>query len=70
MRTPAVNILETCKWGGTVGYALTGLDITPYNGFSFAVGLILWSGAGIMQRDKALALCNLIALAALGVRHL
>lgn len=54
------------KWGGTalclIGIALTSFNIYPLNVFFSLVGSLLWTVAGLIQRDAALFLVEAVAV--------
>ena len=47
-----MKTVDIVKWIATViqliGYALTGLNIVPWNILAFVVGIILWFVVGVM----------------------
>ena len=57
--------LITVKWLGTtlclVGIALTSFNIYPANIIFSLIGSVLWTMAGILQRDAPLVLVELVA---------
>jgi len=57
--------LITVKWLGTtlclVGIALTSFNIYPANIVFSLIGSVLWTMAGILQRDAPLVLVELVA---------
>jgi hypothetical protein len=54
------------KWSGTflclVGIALTSLNIYPLNLYFGFIGSLLWSVAGIQQKDYALFIVEFVAV--------
>jgi hypothetical protein len=54
------------KWSGTflclVGIALTSLNIYPLNLYFGFTGSLLWSVAGIQQKDYALFIVEFVAV--------
>lgn len=58
--------LITVKWLGTtlclVGIALTSFNIYPANIIFSLIGSVLWTMAGILQRDAPLVLVEAIAV--------
>ncbi len=61
--------VDVVKWIATViqliGYALTGLNIVPWNVLAFVVGIILWFVVGVMWKDRAIMVVHIGALMAL-----
>jgi len=64
-----MNRVDIVKWVATVvqlvGYALTGLNIVPWNVFAFIIGIILWILVGIMWKDRAIMVVHLGAFVAI-----
>lgn len=61
--------VDLVKWIATViqliGYALTGLNIVPWNIFAFVVGIILWFLVGVMWKDRAIMVVHVGAFIAI-----
>lgn len=61
--------VDVVKWIATVvqlvGYALTGLNIVPWNIFAFIVGIILWFLVGMMWKDRAIMVVHVGAFVAI-----
>ena len=64
-----MNRVDSVKWVATaiqlVGYALTGLNIVPWNVFAFVIGIILWFIVGVMWKDRAIMMVHVGALIAI-----
>lgn len=61
--------VDVVKWMATViqmlGYALTGLNIVPWNVFAFIIGIALWFIVGVMWKDKAIMVVHIGAFVAI-----
>ncbi len=61
--------VDVIKWIATVvqliGYALTGMNIVPWNIAAFVIGIMLWFVVGFMWRDRALMVVHIGAFVAL-----
>ncbi|SLN35854.1 DUF6552 family protein [Pseudooctadecabacter jejudonensis] len=61
--------VDGVKWIATViqlmGYALTGLNIVPWNIAAFVVGIVLWFIVGVMWKDRAIMVVHLGAFIAI-----
>ena len=61
--------VDIVKWIATViqliGYALTGLNIVPWNIFAFVVGIVLWFLVGVMWKDRAIMVVHVGAFIAI-----
>jgi hypothetical protein len=61
--------VDTVKWIATVvqliGYALTGLGVTPWNIYAFVVGILLWFAVGAMWNDRAIMIVHVGAFISL-----
>lgn len=61
--------VDIVKWIATavqlVGYALTGLNIVPWNILAFVVGIALWFVVGIMWKDRAIMVVHVGAMVAI-----
>ncbi len=61
--------VDIVKWIATViqliGYALTGLNIVPWNVFAFIVGIVLWFVVGVMWKDRAIMIVHVGAFIAI-----
>lgn len=61
--------VDIVKWIATavqlVGYALTGLNIVPWNVFAFIVGILLWFAVGVMWKDRAIMVVHVGAFIAI-----
>jgi len=61
--------VDVVKWIATViqliGYALTGLNIVPWNIFAFVVGIVLWFLVGVMWKDRAIMVVHVGAFIAI-----
>ena len=59
-------MLKFYKWSGTVlclfGIGLTSFNIYPLNIVLSLVGSLLWTIAGVMQKDKPLFLVEFVAV--------
>jgi drug/metabolite transporter (DMT)-like permease len=59
-------VLKFYKWSGTVlcliGIGLTSFNIYPLNIVLSLVGSLLWTIAGVMQKDKPLFLVEFVAV--------
>ncbi|MDP3008248.1 MAG: hypothetical protein Q8N30_04155 [Methylococcales bacterium] len=66
----AIRFKETAKWSGTVLFmvgsflisAVPSLGMVWWPFFTFFVGHILWSIAGIMMKDRAVLALNIMYL--------
>ena len=58
--------MVTLKWSGTIlcliGIGLTSFNIYPLNIFFGFIGSLLWSLAGVLQKDKPLFLVEFVAV--------
>ncbi|MEP3045640.1 MAG: DUF6552 family protein [Roseibium sp.] len=61
--------VDIVKWVATtvqlVGYALTGLNLVPWNVFAFFIGIILWFLVGVMWKDRAIMVVHVGAFIAI-----
>ncbi|PIB24531.1 ubiquinone biosynthesis methyltransferase UbiE [Amylibacter kogurei] len=61
--------VDIVKWVATVvqlvGYALTGLNIVPWNILAFVIGIILWFVVGVMWKDRAIMVVHVGAFIAI-----
>ena len=59
---------DIVKWTATVvqlvGYALTGLNVVPWNIYAFVVGIALWFAVGVLWNDRAIMIVHVGALIA------
>ena len=66
--------VDVVKWIATVvqlvGYALTGLGLTPWNIWAFFAGIILWFAVGAMWKDKAIMVVHVGAFLSLLIGYL
>ena len=66
--------VDIVKWVATaiqlVGYALTGLNVVPWNVFAFIVGIILWFLVGVMWKDRAIMVVHVGAFIAISAGYL
>ncbi|MEM9638910.1 MAG: DUF6552 family protein [Pseudomonadota bacterium] len=66
--------VDIVKWVATViqliGYALTGLGVTPWNIWAFFAGIILWFAVGAMWKDKAIMVVHVGAFLSLLIGYL
>ena len=66
--------VDVVKWIATVvqlvGYALTGLGMTPWNIWAFFAGIILWFAVGAMWKDKAIMVVHVGAFLSLLIGYL
>jgi len=64
-----VKRVDVVKWIATavqlVGYALTGLNVVPWNVFAFIVGILLWFAVGVMWKDRAIMVVHVGAFIAI-----
>lgn len=64
-----MKTVDIVKWIATViqliGYALTGLNIVPWNILAFVVGIILWFAVGVMWKDRAIMVVHVGAFIAI-----
>jgi hypothetical protein len=64
-----VKSVDVVKWIATViqlaGYALTGLNIVPWNVYAFIVGIVLWFAVGVMWKDRAIMVVHIGAFIAI-----
>lgn len=60
--------VDIVKWVATavqlIGYALTGLNIVPWNILAFVIGITLWFLVGVMWKDRAIMVVHIGALIA------
>lgn len=63
---PAVDVV---KWVATIvqliGYGLTGLGWSPWNVYSFVLGIALWFAVGVMWKDRAIMVVHVGAFVSL-----
>jgi len=61
--------VDVVKWVATViqliGYALTGLNIVPWNILAFVIGIALWFLVGFMWKDRAIMVVHIGAFIAI-----
>lgn len=61
--------VDVVKWVATivqlVGYALTGLNVVPWNVLAFVIGILLWFTVGFMWKDRAIMVVHLGAFIAI-----
>ena len=61
--------VDVVKWIATaiqlVGYALTGLNIVPWNIYAFIIGIVLWFLVGVMWKDRAIMVVHVGAFIAI-----
>ncbi|MCB1367212.1 MAG: ubiquinone biosynthesis methyltransferase UbiE [Rhodobacteraceae bacterium] len=66
--------VDIVKWVATaiqlVGYALTGLNVVPWNVFAFIIGIILWFLVGVMWKDRAIMVVHVGAFIAISAGYL
>ncbi|UWQ21295.1 DUF6552 family protein [Jannaschia sp. W003] len=66
--------VDVVKWVATavqlVGYALTGMGVTPWNIYAFVVGIALWFAVGAMWRDRAIMVVHVGAFVSLVAGYL
>lgn len=66
--------VDIVKWVATViqliGYALTGMGVTPWNIWAFFAGIILWFAVGAMWKDKAIMVVHVGAFLSLLIGYL
>ncbi|WP_246227715.1 DUF6552 family protein [Roseobacter ponti] len=66
--------VDIVKWIATavqlVGYALTGMGVTPWNIWAFFVGIVLWFAVGAMWKDKAIMVVHVGAFLSLLIGYL
>ncbi|WP_299677922.1 DUF6552 family protein [uncultured Roseobacter sp.] len=66
--------VDIVKWIATViqliGYALTGMGVTPWNIWAFFAGIILWFAVGAMWKDKAIMVVHVGAFLSLLIGYL
>lgn len=64
-----MKTVDVVKWVATivqlVGYALTGLNIVPWNVLAFVIGIVLWFTVGFMWKDRAIMVVHLGAFVAI-----
>lgn len=69
MEIRVVKKVDIVKWIATavqlVGYALTGLNIVPWNVFAFIIGIVLWFLVGVMWKDRAIMVVHVGAFIAI-----
>ena len=53
-----------------IGYALTGMGVTPWNIWAFFAGIILWFAVGAMWKDKAIMVVHVGAFLSLLIGYL
>ena len=68
------SLTDVVKWSGTIvqliGYALTGMNLTPWNVYAFFVGIILWFAVGVLWKDKAIMVVHVGAFLSLLIGYL
>ncbi|WP_300032540.1 DUF6552 family protein [uncultured Roseobacter sp.] len=68
------QLVDTVKWIATViqliGYALTGMGVSPWNIWAFFVGIFLWFAVGAMWKDKAIMVVHVGAFLSLLIGYL
>jgi hypothetical protein len=68
-RNTNVKTVDIIKWIATaiqlMGYALTGLNIVPWNIFAFVVGIVLRFLVGVMWKDRAIMVVHIGAFIAI-----
>ena len=61
--------VDIVKWIATaiqlIGYALTGLNIVPWNVLAFVIGIVLWFVVGVMWKDRAIMVVHVGAFIAI-----
>lgn len=61
--------VDVVKWIATaiqlIGYALTGLNIVPWNVYAFIIGIALWFMVGVMWKDRAIMVVHVGAFIAI-----
>ena len=66
--------VDVVKWLATliqlIGYAMTGLNFTPYNIYLFFIGIFLWFAVGVMWKDKAIMVVHVGAFVSLLLGYL
>lgn len=64
-----MKTVDIVKWVATAiqlaGYALTGLNIVPWNVYAFVVGIVLWFAVGVMWKDRAIMVVHVGAFIAI-----
>lgn len=64
-----MKTVDIVKWAATVvqliGYALTGLNIVPWNILAFCIGIVLWFLVGVMWKDRAIMVVHIGAFIAI-----
>lgn len=64
-----MKTVDIVKWIATAiqlaGYALTGLNIVPWNVYAFVVGIVLWFAVGVMWKDRAIMVVHVGAFIAI-----
>ncbi len=69
-----MKTVDIVKWIATaiqlVGYALTGMNIVPWNVYMFFVGIFLWFAVGVMWNDRAIMVVHVGAFISLFVGYL
>ena len=69
-----MKTVDVVKWVATavqlVGYGLTGLNIVPWNVFSFFIGIFLWFAVGVMWKDRAIMVVHVGAFVSLFAGYL
>ncbi|MDW3222227.1 MAG: DUF6552 family protein [Paracoccaceae bacterium] len=64
-----MKTVDVVKWIATaiqlVGYALTGLNIVPWNVFAFIIAIVLWFLVGLMWKDRAIMVDHVGAFVAI-----
>ena len=69
-----MKTVDIVKWIATaiqlVGYALTGLNIVPWNVLAFVIGIVLWFVVGVMWKDRAIMVVHVGAFIAIVAGYL
>ena len=69
-----MKTVDIVKWIATaiqlVGYALTGLNVVPWNVLAFVVGIVLWFVVGVMWKDRAIMVVHVGAFIAIVAGYL
>ena len=64
-----IKLVDYVKWIATIiqliGYAMTGLNMTPYNVYLFFLGIFLWFAVGVMWKNKAIMVVHVGAFISL-----
>lgn len=71
--TLGLKPVDVVKWTATIaqliGYALTGMNLVPWNIAVLTVGILLWFVVGVMWKDRAIMILHVGALIALLVGY-